>query len=99
VYGLTVGAARLNFWSSEILRESFSSYTETNWGWEFLGPQSLHCFSRIKLPVDVGVGTLTTCMQDAILASIDSARDSCGVRFVILTSQAYGASCSNTVRN
>jgi hypothetical protein len=34
----------------------------------------LNCFSRIKFPIYVGVGTQTTCVQDAILASIDSTR-------------------------
>jgi hypothetical protein len=34
----------------------------------------LNRFSRIKFPIYVGIGAQTTCMQDAILASIDSTR-------------------------
>ena len=34
----------------------------------------LNRFSRVKLPVYVGIGTKTTFIQDAILASIDSTR-------------------------
>jgi len=34
----------------------------------------LNRFSRIKFPIYVGIGTQATCMQDTILASIDSTR-------------------------
>jgi hypothetical protein len=34
----------------------------------------LNRFSRIKFPIYVWVGTQTTCIQDAILASIDATR-------------------------